>query len=143
LTEPWDITYRPYQIGFFQDRHNALTSEVNLLIRFFHLDKFLKKSFQVKIDQLKKHKIISKKLYNDLDKINRARNKFVKSSSQPHEDEIKELLYNIESIKPDKENLSKYSLYRLLLISIQRVHLRVTDSPSYKKYFISLFGKAV
>ena len=143
--EPWDVKYKSYQKGFIQDRHIALTSELDLLIHYFVSDQqmkkyLLKRSFRRKNDELYKRKIISKDLYNDLDRINKARNFFVKSMGNPDEKRIRQLLNQIKCLWWDDSKRDKYGLYRLLIICFSQVHITVNNCPSYKKYLKAVLG---
>ncbi|GEM_PF-6378174 len=127
--------YRPYQMGFVQDRHNALGSELDLFIKFFGVKSVTtKQSFAKKAEALLKEKLISKQLYDDLQLINRARNRFVKSLTKPNEKEIRNLLNNVKSLSWKKEKRNKYSLYRLLLICMGSMHQEFSNTPNYRKY---------
>lgn len=133
--EPTFQKYRPYQIGFVQDRHNALGWELNLFIKFFNVKSVtIKQSFAKKAKALFQEKLISKQLFDDLQLINLARNRFVKSVTKPNERDIRNLLNNIKSLWWEKEKRNKYSLYRLLLICMQSIHLAFANTPNYKKY---------
>ena len=138
--EPWNVKYLSYQKGFILDRHNALTLGLNLLIHFFikNLEtrkKILKKSFQLKIYELKKRKIITSGYYKDLVRINKARNLFVKNTGKPDEKRIRELLNNINCLWWDTNKREKYKLYHLLIICFSSVHQELSNSDSYKKYW--------
>ena len=127
--------YRPYQIGFVQDRHNALGSELDLFIKFFGLKSITtKQSFAKKAKALLKEKLISKQLHNDLQLINLARNRFVKSLTKPNEREIRNLLNNVKSLWWSMKKRDKWDLYRLLLVCMNSIHLEFTNTPNYRKY---------
>ena len=131
--------YRPYQIGFVQDRHNALGSELDLFIKFFVVQGVTtKQSFAKKTTALYEEKLISKQLHDDLQLINKARNLFVKSLSKPNDQQIRNLLNNVVSLGWKKEKRNKYSIYRLLLTCMSTVHTVFANTPNYKKYWKAL-----
>ena len=142
---PFFEKYRPYQLGFVQDRHGALDLELKTLIRFYitkgkERTKILNLSFKRKIDELKERKIITQSMYQDLNLVNLARNEFVKSAPlAPDEQKIRNLLNNVKCLWWEKEKRKKYSIYRLILISISQTHITLTNTPEYKKYLKELF----
>lgn len=109
--------------------------ELNLLIRFFDVQIDLKKSFNMKIKELLCEKTISESLYNDLNLINQSRNKFVKSNNVDNDKEIRNLLNHIKSLEWSISKRNKYDVYRLFLICMQSVHIKLVNSPNHKKYF--------
>ena len=74
-------------------------------------------------------------MYDDLHLINEARNKFVKSLNSKNDKVIRNILNNVKSLWWKTQKRDKYEVYRLLLICISSVHLELTNSPNYKKYF--------
>jgi len=133
--DPFFQKYRPYQIGFVQDRHNALGSELDLFIKFFSVKSATtKQSFAMKTEALLEEKLITKKLHDDLQLINKARNLFVKSLNKSKDKEIRNLLNNIKSLWWNVEKRNKYDVYRLLLVCIGTIHQEFSNTPNYRKY---------